>query len=57
MWARVISGIIGAFMLLQAFTWLIDPSAAAAGLALVALSLMGGLPRRLSPRLWRQHEL
>ena len=42
MWARVISGIIGAFMLLQAFTWLIDPSAAAAGLAMSILEGQGG---------------
>jgi len=42
MWARVISGIIGAFMLLQAFTWLIDPSAAAAGLAMSLLEGQGG---------------
>ena len=30
MWARLISGIIGAFMLLQALNWLLDPSSAAA---------------------------
>ena len=42
MWARVISGIIGAFMLLQASTWLIDPSAAAAGLAMSLLEGQGG---------------
>ena len=42
MWARVISGIIGVFMLLQAFTWLIDPSAAAAGLAMSLLEGQGG---------------
>ena len=51
MWARVISGIIGAFMLLQAFTWLIDPSSAAAGLSMSLLEVIaellgggGGLP-------------
>ena len=42
MWARLISGIIGAFMLLQAFTWLIDPYAAAAGLAMSILEGQGG---------------
>ena len=42
MWARVISGIIGAFMLLQAFTWLIDPSSAAAGLSMSLLEGEGG---------------
>ena len=42
MWARVISGIIGAFMLLQAFTWLIDPSSAAAGLSMSLLEGQGG---------------
>ena len=41
MWARVISGIIGAFMLLQAFT-LIDPSSAAAGLSMSLLEGEGG---------------
>jgi len=42
MWARLISGFIGAFMLLQTFTWLIDPSAAAAGLAMSLLEGQGG---------------
>ena len=42
MWARVISGIIGAFMLLQAFLWLIDPLSAAQGLSMSLLQGEGG---------------
>ena len=34
MWARVISGIIGVFMMFTAFNWLLDPTGAAAGLSL-----------------------
>ena len=34
MWARVISGLIGAFMLYSALGWVIDPASAAAGLAM-----------------------
>ena len=42
MWARIIPGIIGVFMLLSAFNWLIDPSAAAEGLAMSLLEGEGG---------------
>ena len=42
MWARLISGIIGAFMLLQALSWLFDPSSAAAGLSMSLLEGEGG---------------
>ena len=35
MWARVISGLIGVFMLYSALGWIIDPASAAAGLAMV----------------------
>ena len=34
MWARVISGLIGVFMLYSALGWILDPAAAAAGLAM-----------------------
>ena len=34
MWARVISGLIGVFMLYSALRWIIDPASAAAGLAM-----------------------
>ena len=34
MWARVISGLIGVFMLYTALGWIIDPASAAAGLAM-----------------------
>jgi len=34
MWARVISGLIGVFMLYSALEWIIDPASAAAGLAM-----------------------
>ena len=34
MWARVISGLIGIFMLYSALGWIIDPASAAAGLAM-----------------------
>ena len=42
MWARLISGIIGAFMLFQALNWLFDPSSAAAGLSMSLLEGEGG---------------
>ena len=42
MWARLISGIIGILMLLQAFNWLLDPSSAAAGLSMSLLEGEGG---------------
>ena len=42
MWFRVIPGIIGAFMLLSAFNWLIDPSGAAEGLAMSLMEGEGG---------------
>ena len=42
MWARLISGIIGAFMLLLALNWLFDPSSAAAGLSMSLLEGEGG---------------
>ena len=42
MWARLISGIIGAFMLLQALNWLLDPTSAAAGLSMSLLEGEGG---------------
>ena len=42
MWARFIPGIIGVFMLLSAFNWLIDPSGAAEGLAMTLLDGEGG---------------
>ena len=34
MWARVISGLIGIFMLYSALGWILDPASAAAGLAM-----------------------
>ena len=42
MWARVISGIIGVFMLLQAFLWLVDPLSAAQSLSMSLLEGEGG---------------
>ena len=42
MWARVISGIIGVFMLLHAFLWLIDPLSAAQSLSMSLLEGEGG---------------
>ena len=42
MWARVVSGIIGVFMLLQAFLWLIDPLSAAQSLSMSLLEGEGG---------------
>ena len=42
MWARFIPGIIGVFMLLSAFNWLIDPSGAAEALAMPLLEGEGG---------------
>ena len=38
MWARVISGLIGAFMLYSALGWIIDPASAAAGLAMTLVT-------------------
>jgi len=38
MWARVISGLIGAFMLYSALGWIIDPTSAAAGLAMTLVT-------------------
>ena len=34
MWARVISALIGVFMLYSALGWILDPASAAAGLAM-----------------------
>ena len=34
MWARIISGIVGAFMMSSAFNWLFDPGSAASGLSM-----------------------
>ena len=42
MWVRFIPGIIGVFMLLSAFNWLINPSGAAEGLAMSLLEGEGG---------------
>ena len=42
MWARFIPGIIGVFMLLSGFNWLIDPYDAAEGLAMSLLEGEGG---------------
>ena len=42
MWVRFIPGIIGVFMLLSAFNWLIDPSGAAESLAMSLLVGVGG---------------
>ena len=42
MWARVVSGIIGIFMLFNALTWLFDPSQAATSLSMALLDGMGG---------------
>ena len=38
MWARVISGLIGAFMFYSALGWIIDPASAAAGLAMTLVT-------------------
>ena len=38
MWARVISGLIGVFMLYSALGWIIDPANAAAGLAMTLVA-------------------
>jgi len=38
MWARVISGLIGVFMLYSALGWIIDPASAAAGLAMTLVT-------------------
>jgi hypothetical protein len=42
MWVRFIPGIIGVFMLLSAFNWLINPSGAAESLAMSLLEGEGG---------------
>mgnify|MGYP003312245738 FL=1 len=41
MWARVISGLIGVFMLYSALGWIIDPESAAAGLAMTLVTGQG----------------
>ena len=38
MWARVISALIGAFMLYSALGWILDPASAAAGLAMTLVT-------------------
>ena len=38
MWARVISALIGAFMLYSALGWILDPARAAAGLAMTLVT-------------------
>ena len=38
MWARVISALIGAFMLYSALGWILDPTSAAAGLAMTLVT-------------------
>ena len=38
MWARVISGLIGVFMIYSALGWIIDPASAAAGLAMTLVT-------------------
>ena len=40
--ARILSGVIGLFMLYTCVGWLVDPAAAAAGLAMPLLEGMGG---------------
>ena len=40
--ARILSGIVGLFMLLTCLGWLMDPATAAAGLAMPLLEGMGG---------------
>jgi len=42
MWARVISALIGAFMLYSALGWILDPASAAAGLAMTLVTGPGG---------------
>ena len=42
MWARVVSGVIGTFMLFNALTWLFDPSQAATSLSMALLDGEGG---------------
>ena len=42
MWARIISGIIGIFMLFNAFNWILDPAAAAESLSMTLLEGKGG---------------
>ena len=41
MWARIVSGIIGVFMLSIAFNWILDPSSAAEGLSMSLLDGQG----------------
>ena len=48
--ARVISGLIGLFMLYSALGWILDPTTAAAGLAMVLVegpgeSTLGMIPK------------
>ena len=38
MWARVISALIGAFMLYSTLGWILDPACAAAGLAMTLVT-------------------
>ena len=42
MWARIISGIVGALMMSSAFNWLLDPASAASGLSMSLLEGQGG---------------
>ena len=42
MWARMVSGIIGIFMLFNALNWIIDPGAAAESLSMSLLEGKGG---------------
>ena len=41
MWVRIVSGIIGVFMLSIAFNWILDPSSAAEGLSMSLLDGQG----------------
>ena len=41
MWARVISGLIGVFMLYSAYQWITDPTTAAVGLEMKFVSELG----------------
>ena len=42
MWARIIAGIIGIFMLFNAFNWILDPATAAESLSMILLEGKGG---------------
>ena len=42
MWARIIAGIIGIFMLFNTFNWILDPAAAAESLSMMLLEGKGG---------------